>query len=108
MTHTATPWALNRDEIPPIIYADHQGEDGQKCIALLDGSAAFPNVDKCEANAEFIVRACNAYDKDQETIADLVRVLQDILEQPKETMSDGKALTAIVRIAKRALAKAQA
>lgn len=75
--HTATPWALNRDEVPPLIYANHNDENGQKCIALFDGHAAFPDVQTCEANAEFIVRACNAYDKDQETIADLVKALQE-------------------------------
>jgi hypothetical protein len=38
--------------------------------------------------------------------AELVAALEQILEEPKNTMSDGKALKEIVRVARAALAKA--
>jgi hypothetical protein len=39
--------------------------------------------------------------------AELVEALNNIIEEPKNTMSDNKALREIVRIAKAALAKAE-
>jgi len=42
-----------------------------------------------------------------EVNAELVEALNNIIEEPKNTMSDNKALREIVRIAKAALAKAE-
>jgi hypothetical protein len=62
MTHTATPWAVedNGNEYWPDINA--KDADGDSVTIATVG----------RANAEFIVRACNAHD-------DLVKALQELV-----------------------------
>lgn len=104
--HSKLPWALNKKEIPPIIYADPRDGSGEPCIAILDGDAAafaFPDVATCEANAAFIVRACNAHD-------DLVTALQLFVEYDSKGHDDGVEMMLLyadaINAAKAALAKA--
>lgn len=63
--HTPTPWFLNDSDIPPSIYTISQEDPShQPCIAVLDADKPyfFDGVAVQEANAEFIVRACNSHD----------------------------------------------
>jgi hypothetical protein len=52
MTHTPTPWIWDGDPFSPTIHAPQS----QTCICELDTN------DQRQANAQFIIRACNSHD----------------------------------------------
>lgn len=110
--HTPTPWeAVNHSWCTTGIYAVDKAEGGT--IAVLDIQAEADEETQPElerwmaANAEFIVRACNAHDQ-------LAKALLDIAEDAEGSAAFGAAEDAIValgdvaRAARAALAAAGA
>lgn len=108
--HTATPWR----------YAPGNGSPttGRHMIAgAVPGYLAevreYKSDAQAKADAEFIVRACNAYYKDQGTIVDLVKALQAVRKKLDELhyQSSGRAaadIYAVMGDCDAALAKAGA
>lgn len=107
MTHTATPWTLRGDDreyMGKIIEAECMGIGHYASIGQTIQRNAHPvyggeiTQEEAEANAAFIVRACNAYD-------DLVKALDMATRQNElDMLMTGETL----RICRAALAKALA
>lgn len=79
MNHTPTPYRIDRvltENGAPIITSDTRWGERPRVIAkvMYHGGSEDPEV---EANAEFIVRACNVYDRMLKLCRDLLRVAQD-------------------------------
>lgn len=65
-THTPTPWKYDGDGFDSIA-AQECGTDGytvmnEECLPICDMVNCFED-DVCQANAAFIVKACNAHDE---------------------------------------------
>jgi hypothetical protein len=95
-THTPTPWYTELDRS---IRAD----DGDGHVALLAGSDF--NVATEEANAAFIVRACNAHDA---LVAALRELIDDADNSGVTAHFKGRGFDESIEKARAALAKAGA
>lgn len=83
MKHTPGPWRVSDDELgfgPYDILADNRGWPNLGIATVVSGRFADHKLgtvglpaEECRANAEFIVRACNAHD-------DLLEVLLALYE----------------------------
>jgi hypothetical protein len=64
MSHTPTPWLyeITSDHAPAFIYVENSDND-LAGIAIADCKAVDLTYAECDANAAFIVRACNAHDE---------------------------------------------
>ena len=71
--HTPTPWNVIIDD--KLIYIDSDLDN--ICDLYHFGFASIPvTKDNAEANAQFIVKACNAHDKLVEALEDMVKVFE--------------------------------
>jgi len=79
--HTPTPWYYEQDGDGPKRYWDKYicANDGAGRICTVN-SPNGAGVGEVESNARFIVTACNAYDENQRTIAELRKALGDIVD----------------------------
>lgn len=79
--HTPTPWEVSGELEHLKIVANSKEEyacDGIVKIAdITPGDYEIAEYGHCEANAAFIVRAVNAYERDQEIKKELVRNLKN-------------------------------
>ena len=77
--HTPTPWYYEQDGDGPKRYWDKYicANDGAGRICTVN-SPNGAGVGEVESNARFIVTACNAYDENQRTIAELRDLLGKI------------------------------
>ena len=104
MNHTPTPWKLNKAGSQKTIYINTADEEGLYLADLQN----CQGTETTEANAEFIVRACNSHD-------DLVKALKEVKEQIGEVFYSQKqdnpehdaAIDRIVSVVGEALAKAE-
>jgi len=88
MTHTKTPWRVRRDEYPLNFGRFIVSSEGHEFLYLSAGNndGLTDSVEEDEANAEFIVRACNSHEALVEACSDAVEYLRgnlhnfDILE----------------------------
>ena len=108
--HTPTPWLVGR-KVSNQVYARHGMDIIAQCDTMNEESRATEN-----ANAAFIVRACNAYDQNQQTIADLVEALEkidllgngiEIVEARDDSLTAYATLMRCGKLARAALAKAK-
>lgn len=100
--HTPGPWTRTPEErFKHDSSAGIKGPNGNYLAAALDFNRTDRD-EEVEANAEFIVRACNAHDE-------LLAALEDIIETPvgHTTADCAKDLAACIRIARAAIAKAK-
>lgn len=83
-THTPTPWRVAKDPMNP--NPRIHGADKELVTVVSEGKAFAKPTD---ANAAFIVKAVNAYEKDQETIKELLATVKALhrdkwWQRPKE------------------------
>ena len=85
--HTPTPWALNVwTNGRRSIYKSIERKNVNYHPEIAE---VWPTHNKNEsrANAEFIVKACNAYDRTQQAMSSALRTINDTLRH--EALSDG-------------------
>jgi len=97
--HTALPWSW-RSETDKDYPKDYDldnivNSEGKYVLSIYGNQSKRKNPDYA-----FIVRACNSH-------YELLEALNKILHQPNNTISDGKALEAIIKIARSAIEKAE-
>lgn len=106
--HTPLPWRVD-------VGSRASGTSGalvrdQNNLVVCEAWPTDPNGAVQRENAAFIVRACNAYDKDQETIRELVVALEEIARFPYQPENKGMlfpdAMDRMEDIAHAAIAKA--
>lgn len=101
--HTPTPWHIHRkadaseNDLPWIA-----GHMGRPLAFITHETILREDLERANANAAFIVRACNAHD---ELVAALKLVQQDVRG---ETQSCGVVPNTTMHVIHRALAKAEA
>ncbi len=101
MEHTATPWQLEERETDFVL----QDADGEFINYLTKSRHIDDLIDEeAEANAAFIVRACNAHDQ----LVKATRECLDQLEHEAKWGSNSEPLQDAINSARRALAKAEA
>lgn len=77
--HTPTPWLIERGPTGCRINSSERDTDGRnRSVALTAGDGSSYPATVNEANAEFIVRACNTHD-------DLLAACKEILPHCKST-----------------------
>lgn len=64
MSHTPTPWKVGEDESNPEMITGPTNDDGSfnYVAEIFYSKSPYDMTPTEKANAEFIVRACNAYD----------------------------------------------
>lgn len=103
--HTRTPWRTDPD-----YCNDIQTSDGKLTIASIwheEGGPWLPPLEEAEANAAFIVRACNAHDDMLSALRDVAEYLGDEPVAPSYPSAHHAATVALIRSVRAAIARAE-
>ncbi len=105
MEHTPTPWGFERSGPGTIeITATQEGHAHLSCIAEVLGPVEL----NAEANADFIVRACNAHEDLLEALRGYESLLAECWDELPGLVSGGPdAVNAVADVGRAAIAKAE-